>query len=446
MRKLLPAWYLLCAYGAAASAGEIGAFDYDFTLNLERSALDGLSLGDDQAADRLVEEDYEFEFALEYQVNESLYLFFTGALTDESETVKTANLTADKSGLERREMGLGYYFGERLPSELDLGRMEFKSASEWWIWWDEELDAVRLQSSYRNFDAMLALAEEQAPAHSDDDFIDPEFDGVRRTMLSLAWAITADQSVILHYLDQRDGSESFDLGEFEDFERIDEEDADLSWTGIDYLADFDLRTAGELQVELHAARVSGDETVYEFGDPAMGQAEVEEKLQRRVGGSAYGWRVGWTPAQLDELTLILGQARGDGDPDPGDGRNESFRQTGLQGDSESFGELYQPELSNLDLELIGIEWRVSPGVMLALLNYRYRQLELADEMRDVSIELDPGGASRELGRETDLVVKIDGRDGLELIITLAEFRPGSAYGGFADETSNFIKLELDYEF
>jgi hypothetical protein len=67
-------------------------------------------------------------------------------------------------------------------------------------------------------------------------------------------------------------------------------------------------------------------------------------------------------------------------------------------------------------------------------------------MRDVSLEIDPSGSSRDLGRETDLVVTIEARDGLEFIFTAAEFDPGSAYEGLSGETGNFIKFELDYEF
>ena len=173
---------------------------------------------------------------------------------------------------------------------------------------------------------------------------------------------------------------------------------------------------------------------------------MEEKRRREVGGSAQSLLIGWTPARLGELTLWLGLARGDGDGNPDDRRDDSFRQSGLQGDSESFGELYQPELSNIAVEMIGFAWEVSEGVQLAVFDYEYRQIEFADEMRDVSIDIDPTGENRNLGRETDLVLTLDGRKGLELIVTLAEFRPGAAYAPFTDETSNFIKLEIDYEF
>lgn len=440
---------LTCFVLGLASAP--AAADYDdltagFTLSLERSAWEGVTLGDDQSEDRLVEEEYEFEISLDYQVNEALYLFFTGTLTDDREIVETAGSEEKTQGLERTEMGVGYYFGETLVSDLNVGRVEFSSASEWWVWWDEELDSIRLQSNYGAFDSMLALAEEQAPENTDDDFIDPELDDVRRQFLSLAWQVANGQSLIFYYLDQQDNSSAQVSGETVKTERSDESDADLTWTGISYLADFELDSAGDFEIELHAARVSGDETRYEFGDDVSGRSEVEEVERRSVEGSAYSFLVGWTPDRLDELQLVVGRAVGDGDSNPDDDRDRAFRQTGLQGDSESFGEFYQPELSNLTVDLLGIRWEVSDGVELALLNFDYRQREPAEEMRDVVVENDTTGISRDLGRETDLVLTLDARDDLEMIVTLAEFNPGRAYGEFANETSNFIKLELDFSF
>jgi hypothetical protein len=447
MRNL---FVILCAAAlpwlTLASADDRDSFDYGLQISIERSALDGLSLGDDPSEDRLVEEDYEIEFALEYQVNDDLYLFFTGALIDETETIETLGLEEDTSGLERKEIGVGYFFGKDIASHLRFGRTEFVSASEWWLWWDEELDAIRLDSSFRDFEMTLGLAEELARESTDDDFIDPEFDGVKRLLLSLAWEFADDQSLILYYLDQSDDSRSFNVGEFEDADEVDEEDADLSWSGISYIGGFDIDSVGEFEVELHAARVSGDETVYEFDDPVAGRSEVVEREQHRVSGDAYSYLLSWTPAALDDLTFILGNARGSGDGNPDDNRVKSFRQSGLQGDSESFGELYQPELSNLEVDVIGIEWEIAEGVQMALLGYEYQQRKLADEMRDVSIELDPSGTSRDLGREIDLVITIEAREGLELIITAAEFEAGRAYGASSRETSNFINFELGYEF
>ncbi len=431
-----------------ACADDNFPLEYEFALDLEANELDNLSLGDDPAQDRLVEEDYEFEFKLEYTVNDNLYLFFGASLVDESETVKSINTKETLSGLERKEMGVGFYFGEEIDSELKIGRVEIVSVSEWWLWWDEDLDSIILESTYGNFETLLGIAEEQARESTDADFIDPEIDGLQRVFASLSWEFAPDQSLNFYYLDQVDDSKSFVVGEFEDFDEIDEEDADLTWTGISYLGEFDLDSVGEIEVELHVAEVRGDEKVYEFGDPdpVSDMSEVEEVEKSRVSGSAQSFFVSWTPAKFDDWSFIVGRARGSGDDNPDDMRNESFRQTGLQGDADVYGELYQPEISNIVVQALGVEWEINDVVEIALLSYDYEQDDTADEMRDVSIEADLSGLSADLGSEIDLVVTINAYEGLELTLIAAEFEAGKAYGSNEGDTSSFVSIELSYEF
>jgi len=445
MRHCVVASTLLGLSSIASAAGDYGNPDYQFTLSLERSALDGLTLGDDQQQDRLVIGEYQLEIALDYEASDDLYLFFVGTLVDDGATLQTAGLADDERGLEINQIGLGYLFGDTVAFDLNGGRLNFLSASDWWFWWDEDLDAVRLQATHADLGGMLAVAEPLAPDLTSQGEIDPEKEGLRRRLLSLSWALSAKHSLIIYYLDQNDRSGAFDVGDSMAIDRIDEEDADLAWFGISYLAEFDLGAAGEVSLELHAARVDGEETVYQF-DESGGVAEVGEIERHDVAGTAQGILVNWTPGRFDEWTLILGRAAGSGDSAADDERDNSYRETGLQGDNESFGELYQPELSNLSVDIVGIAWEFSPGVELTMMTYRYEQRELADEMRDVSIGTGTTGESRDLGREADLVLRVDARDGMELRLILAEFHPGQAYGEFSDETSNFTKFEMDYRF
>jgi len=213
-----------------AMADENSALDYAFTISLDISEIDNLSLGDDPLVDKLIEEDYEFELALEYTVNDNLYLFLVAGLVDETATVKPVNEKDEVKGIERKQMGLGAYFGEEINSEFILGRRKFVSASKWWIWWDEELDSISLDSAYGNFVTLIGVAEEHWKTFTDDDFIDPEIDGIRRIITSLSWEIATDQSLIFYYLDQDDNSDSHNVGEFEDFDKRDEADGDLSWS------------------------------------------------------------------------------------------------------------------------------------------------------------------------------------------------------------------------
>ena len=427
-------------------ADENSALDYAFTISLEISEIDNLSLGDDPLVDKLVEEDYEFELYLEYTVNDNLYLFLVAGLVDETATVKPVNEIVEVKGIERKQMGLGAFFGEEINSEFILGRRKFVSASAWWIWWDEELDAISLDSAYGNFVTLIGVAEEHWKTSTDDNFVDPEIDGVRRIITSLSWEFATDQSLIFYYLDQDDNSDSHNVGEFEDFDKRDEADGDLSWSGVSYLGGFDFDKVGEIGVELHYSRVSGDETFYEFDDPADGKVEVIEKGSSRVSAEADSYLLSWTPAQLKDWSFIVGEARGDGDSNPDDNRDESYRQNGLQGDSDVFGALYQPEISNMVVQAFGIVWGAYEGVEIALMHYDYEQDERSDEIGDVTIEVDPTGLSNDLGNEIDLIVNLEVHDNLELVLIVGQFEAGKAYGVYDGETSNFVSFELNYEF
>ncbi len=447
LQRVICAAILVSGAGFQSTAtADIPGLYYEFVLSLEATKLDNLSLGDDPEVDRLVGEEYELEVALEYSVSDQVYLFLDVALKDETETVKPIGEREAESGLERKQMGVGVTFGNEIESQLKIGRMEFVSRSEWWVWWDEELDAVSLETSSSGVSGLLAFAREQWRESTAVDFIDPEVEDVERIIASLSWEFADDQSLILYYLDQVDKSDSFMEEDLEDYDRIDESDADLTWGGISYLGTFEFESFGELGIELHYSSVRGHETLYEFDDPEGGIAEVEEVEKVRVSGEAQTYLLNWTPAVLEDWSFVVGSARGSGDRNPDDGRDESFRQTGLQGDSEGFGELYQPEISNMTVYTLGAVWEAFDGVEIALLGYDYEQRHASDEVRDASLEIDTNGRDRELGREIDLVVVIEAFDGLELILVAAEFEAGKAYGASEGERSRYASIELEYLF
>ena len=436
---------LIYAPGFAAAAGHYDALSYSVELSLTASELDDVSFGGDPDVERSVEEELELAFSIEYQAGDRLYFIFGGSLIDETEEVEPRGARESLSGFERGEMGIGYLFGENVESEIRAGRQEFVNLSHWWYWWDEDLDSISLNSRSGKYEFLVAVAEEQAREVSDMDRIDPELEDVRRVLANFDWEFADGQFLQLYYLDQEDGSSSQMAGDFVDEDRIDEEDTDLTWTGVSYLGWFEHDNLGEFEVELAWAHVGGRETVYEFDDPADGRAEVEEITRQRVSGDAYGVRVDWTPARFDDFTLFLAHARGSGDdPDKDDGVDDSFRQTGLQGEADIFGELYQPELSNLIVDTVGIKFSFD-DIDIELLHHDYRQDEAAGEMRDVAIEADTEGAGKSLGSEIDLILTFDVYD-VEIELIAAEFEAGDAYGEFGGESSRYWQVELTYVF
>ena len=249
MQNLLSTILIGCLLVASpAMAAENSALDYAFTISLEKSEIDSLSLGEDSRVEKLVEEDYELELALEYTVNDNVYLFLVAGLVDETETIKPVGEEDRTNGLERKQMGVGVFFGDDIDSEFILGRREFVSASEWWIWWDEELDAISLDSAYGNFETLIGVAEEQWKESTDDDFVDPEIDDVLRIIASVSWEFATGQSLNFYYLDQHDNSDSHSIGDTEDFDESDEADGDLTWSGISYLGEFDFDKLGEIEI------------------------------------------------------------------------------------------------------------------------------------------------------------------------------------------------------
>ena len=447
MRRLIPYTIFTCLFYLSPASAENGGQLYsDVEIGIEFNALDGLSLGEDNLNNKLVEQDREIEFDLEYRHDDQFSLFFTGALMDESEIIKSADSKTNRSGLEFREIGIAYLFGDVIDSELKLGRVEYESISRWWSWWDDELDIISLQLWYEDLEAFVAIAEQQAVESTDEEFIDPEMDEIQRLVLTMSWELLDGQILNFYYLKQSDNSSAYQVGDSKKLTRIDEEDADLTWRGLSYVADIELQLIGEIDLELHYSEVHGRSTLYEFEDSSADVVEVSEQKHEEVAASASGYLLRWTPYVYDQLSLIIAGARGSGDANPDDRDNKSYRQTGLQGDFESYGELFQPELSNLKVYMIGLQWRFAEDMSVDLMHFDYEQEVLSDEIRNASIEVEPSGSSRNLGTELDLIFSIEHEETLELFFTYAKFKPGRAFADYPEKNIDYVGIDFVYKF
>jgi alginate production protein len=146
-------------------------------------------------------------------------------------------------------------------------------------------------------------------------------------------------------------------------------------------------------------------------------------------GAIYEWQVGPRPA------VTLGLAFGSGDRNV----DRSFRQTGLQTnegdfggvtDFKYYGEVLDPELSNLLIFTLGVGVRPTEKVSVDLVYHHYLQARASTTLRNVAIATEPSGRSRWLGGEIDLVVGVvEIFDRVEIRAVLGCFVPGAAFPG-----------------
>ena len=132
--------------------------------------------------------------------------------------------------------------------------------------------------------------------------------------------------------------------------------------------------------------------------------------------------------------LTAGVAFGSGDD--GSGTDTTFRQSGLHGNSDRFGgvtslhyygEVLDPELSNLAILTFGVGFRPTRRSSVDLVYHRYAQHRRQDDLRDVSIDADPDGRSRFIGDEIDLIIGIKEIENIDIELVGGIFLPGRAF-------------------
>ncbi|MGI9333204.1 MAG: alginate export family protein, partial [Gammaproteobacteria bacterium] len=360
------------------------------------------------------------ELAFTFQPHEQFEAFVNFELKRE---IAVTEEDGDSDRPTQLDLDQAYFMVENLVDDLTLqvGRQEFDDDREWL--YDQEIDAVRVFYELFDVDIELSASREQIV---DRDLLN--LDRGNRINNYIAYAE-------YELVDDDDGHrflEEVNLAAYAIF-RDDREDDDNDplFLGV--------RSIGEF--------LDGLEYWADFG------------LVRGRDGSehirAYGFDVGGT-YEFDleyEPYVTLGYAFGSGDGNPDDGTDREFRQTGLHDNSGKFGgvtsfgyygELFDPELSNMSILTAGVGLRPLENTSLDLVYHRYWQDELDDELRDVKVEEDLTGSHKALGEEVDLVFGYSSDSGLSFELVLGYFRPGRAYEHRDDAL--FVNSELTYEF
>ena len=167
-------------------------------------------------------------------------------------------------------------------------------------------------------------------------------------------------------------------------------------------------------------------------------------------GATYEFQAGPKPA------LILGFAFGSGDRTADDGTDEGFRQTGLQDNEGDFGgatefqyygEVLDPELSNLAILTAGVGIRPSDKLSLDLVYHYYLQHRAAPALRNAGLDAEPSGRSRRLGSEVDLVVGLQELwDRIDARLAVGYFLPGAAFPEAVGGGAWVVRAEVQFRF
>lgn len=188
--------------------------------------------------------------------------------------------------------------------------------------------------------------------------------------------------------------------------------------------------------------------------------EERKSGKRTLGGHAMDAGITWSLKSRFNSSFTVGYARGSGDTDVSDSRNDTFRQSGLHSNKfrlngrnrfRYLGEVVDPELSNINILTVGAGMKLSKRWELDIAFHRYAQLQVEDRLRGSDIDFDPAGIDVELGDEMDVVLGYQHKKGLEVQGLMGVFKPGSAFENAEDAPDPLkdiwvTRLEVEYEF
>jgi alginate production protein len=296
-------------------------------------------------------------------------------------------------------------------STIKLGRQRFQDEREWL--YDDELDGVRLFHTFSRFAAEFSVSK-----RGDRDLLnDQNPDNIVNYIINGRYAPGKDNEIGLYAFAQDDREDS---------------DEDLLFLG--------LHADGEAWDQLNYWL----EIAYLWGD--AGSTDIR----------AYGADIGGTfvfDAPLDP-SITLGYAYGSGDDDPDDSDDGNFRQTGFQDNAAKFnglirlryyGEMVDPELSNLQIATAGIGIRPTRNTSLDLVYHDYTQVEASDDVRDWQIKDDPDGRNDDIGSAIDFIAGYRFKPHHKGSLIIGHFDPGDAFPDDSDDAL-YVELELQYEF
>ncbi|MFN0057713.1 MAG: alginate export family protein [Planctomycetota bacterium] len=180
--------------------------------------------------------------------------------------------------------------------------------------------------------------------------------------------------------------------------------------------------------------------------------EGTQKLEAHgidVGGAYQFRRTPLRPYVFASYAFATGDDHADGRTD------RNFRQTGYNDNNDKvfgvasyryYGELLEPELSNLHIASAGVGIEPAQWISVDVVYHKYTQHHASTVLRNTNLRASPAGFSRDVGEEIDLVLglnKLLKRFDVEL--DLGYFTPGNAFQG-NEHPALWVALQLELNF
>lgn len=323
----------------------------------------------------------------------------------------------DLSSVERAEVREAYIFAEDIlfqDFEVQLGRQDVEDGREWL--YDEQLDGFRFGYDHRDVEIYAGWFREEL---------------IRKDI-------------------------------FRDNEGRDKVDNFVVHAEYEVNNDWDLAAYVLKQEDLRASNVS---PLY-FGIQSEGRITpnfghwLDLSLQRGEAGNRdlKAWAVDAGLIYFFDAPIrpavFAGYARGSGGGDPNTDRE--FRQTGLQDNEDRitglnnvkyYGELLDPDLSNIEIFTLGGGLRPTATSSVELLWHKYRQVKLDDDdIRGSRIDVELEGENHDIGEEIDLIGAIRLADSVGLEGKLGWFLPGKGFDDDERDDAIFGKVRVVFRF
>ena len=109
-----------------------------------------------------------------------------------------------------------------------------------------------------------------------------------------------------------------------------------------------------------------------------------------------------------------------------------------------YGELFDPELSNLSIGTLGVGARLNSALSLDLVWHGYDQVQAATSQRNTNLKANPDGIHEDLGQEFDVILGSKAIKDWDLELIYGRLVPGSAFPG--GDAANLVSILLRTRF